>query len=334
MDVLIIGGTGLISTGIARQAVDAGHDVTAFHRGETDADLPEAVAHVHGDRNDDERLAEVAEEVDPEVVIDMVCFSPEQAESAVEAFAGVEQFVFCSTVDVYHRPLDANPATEEAARHPPVSDYGADKADCEDIFFEAGGDAFETTVIRPWSTYGEGGPVIHTMGWGTYYLDRVRTGEPIIVHGDGATLWGPCHRDDVAGAFVEAIGNETAYGEAYHVTSEEVISWNQYHEYVAEAMDAPEPELVYIPTDKLVEAVPDRTDPLVDHFQYSTVFDNSKAKRDLDFEYTVSFREGVERTIDDLRRRDAIDDADSENDGEIIAAWRDATESFVEAFDG
>jgi len=328
MDVLIVGGTGLISTGIARQAVDAGHEVTAFHRGETDADLPAAVSHVYGDRDDDDRLAEVAESVDPEVVVDMVCFSPEQASSAVEAFAGVEQFVFCSTVDVYHRPLDRNPATEDAARHPPVSEYGADKAECEDVFLDAHGDAFQTTVIRPWSTYGEGGPVIHTMGWGTYYLDRIRKGKPVIVHGDGATLWGPCHRDDVAAAFVNAIGTETAYGEAYHVTSEEVITWEQYHGYVAEAMDAPDPELVSIPTDQLATVAPARTDPLLDHFQFSTVFDNSKAKRDLDFEYTIPFREGVERTIADLQRRDAIDDWDSENDDEIIAAWRDATDSF------
>ena len=328
MDVLIVGGTGLISTGIARQAADAGHDVTAFHRGETDADLPAAISHVYGDRDDEVRLAEVAESVDPEVVIDMVCFSPEQASSAVEAFAGVEQFVFCSTVDVYHRPLDRNPATEDATRHPPVSEYGAEKAECEDVFLDAHGDAFQTTVIRPWSTYGEGGPVIHTMGRGTYYLDRLRRGKPVIVHGDGATLWGPCHRDDVAAAFVNAIGNETASGEAYHVTSEAVITWNQYHGYVAEAMDAPDPELVSIPTDQLAAVAPDRTDALLDHFQFSTVFDNSKARRDLDFEYTIPFREGVERTIADLERRDAIDDWDSENDDEIIAAWRDAADSF------
>ena len=332
MDVLIVGGTGLISTGITRQAVEAGHDVTLFHRGETDSELPASVSHVYGDRNETAELADAAEEVDPDVVIDMVCFTPEQAEGAVAAFEGVEQFVFCSTVDVYHRPLDANPATEEAPREPTVSQYGADKAECEDVFMDAHGEAFQTTVIRPWSTYGEGGPVIHTMGWGTYYLDRIRKGEPVIVHGDGATLWGPCHRDDVAGAFVTAIGNETAYGEAYHVTSEEVISWNQYHEYVADAMDAPEAELVYIPTEELVEAVPDRTDPLVDHFQYSTVFDNGKAKRDLDFEYTISFREGVERTIEFMDESE-IDDWDSENDDAIIEAWRDSTEAFLAAFE-
>jgi len=332
MDVLVIGGTGLISTGITRQLVDAGHDVTCFNRGESDADLPGSVSFVHGDRNEDADLRAAREEADPDCVIDMVCFAPEQAESAVEVFAGVDQYVFCSTVDVYHRPLDTNPVTEDAAREPAVSEYGENKAECEDIFLAAHDDGeFEATVIRPWSTYGEGGPVLHTLGVGTYYVDRIREGEPIVVHGDGQSLWGPCHRDDVAGAFVGAVGNETAYGETYHVTSEEVITWNQYHQTVAEALDAPEPDLVHIPTDVLAEAVPDRTGMLLDHFQFSTVFDNSKAKRDLGFEYTVSFEEGVRRTVEALDEDDEIDDWDSENDDELIAAWRDATGDFLDA---
>jgi len=331
MDVLIIGGTGLISTGITRQLVDAGHDVTCFTRGESDADLPGSVAFVHGDRNDDADLRAAREEVDPDCVIDMVCFAPEQAEAAVDVFAGVEQYVFCSTVDVYHRPLDTNPVTEDAPREPAVSEYGENKAECEDVFLDAHDDgAFDATVIRPWSTYGEGGPVLHTLGVGTYYVDRIREGTPIVVHGDGQSLWGPCHRDDVAGAFVGAVGNETAYGETYHVTSEEVITWNQYHRTVAEALDAPEPDLVHIPTDVLAEAVPDRTGMLLDHFQFSTVFDNSKAKRDLDFEYTVSFEEGVRRTVEAMDE-DEIDDWNSENDDELIDAWRDATGDFLDA---
>lgn len=331
MDVLLIGGTGLISTGITRQLVDAGHDVTCFTRGESEADLPESVSFVHGDRNDDADLQAAREEADPDCVIDMVCFAPEQAEGAVEVFDGIEQYVFCSTVDVYHRPLDTNPVTEDAPREPAVSEYGANKAECEDIFLAAHDDgAFDATVIRPWSTYGEGGPVLHTLGVGTYYVDRIREGKPIVVHGDGQSLWGPCHRDDVAGAFVNAVGNGDAYGETYHVTSEEVITWNQYHQIVADALDAPEPELVHIPTDVLAEAVPDRTDMLLDHFQFSTVFDNSKAKRDLDFEYTVSFEEGVRRTVERLEANDDIDDWDSENDDALIDAWREATDGFLD----
>ncbi len=332
MHVLVIGGTGLISTGITRQLVDAGRDVTCVTRGETDADVPESVSFVEADRNDRDQLAAAVEDLDVDVVVDMVCYGPDQARDAVSVFANdVEQYVFCSTVDVYHRPLDRNPVTEDASREPAVSDYGREKAAAEDVFFDAHGDAFETTIVRPWSTYGEGGTLLHTLGTGSYYVDRIRRGKPIVVHGDGTSLWGPCHRDDVASAFVGAVGNPRAYGEAYHVTSEEVVTWNQYHQRVAAALDAPEPELVHVPTDDLVAAVPERTEMLEAHCQYSTVFDNAKAKRDLDFEYTIPFEEGVQRTVAALDEHDAVDAWDSENDDALVRAWRSATASFRHA---
>jgi nucleoside-diphosphate-sugar epimerase len=334
MQVLLIGGTGLISTGITRQLVAAGHDVACFTRGETEADVPDDVEFVRGDRNDRDALAAAAQDADPDCVIDMVCFGPERATDAVDVFGGVaDQYVFCSTVDVYHRPPERQPVTEPAARNPPVSEYGANKAAAEDVFFEAHGDAFATTVIRPWSTFGEGGPVLHTLGMGSYYVDRIRNGKPIVVHGDGSSLWGMCHRDDVAAAFVGAVGNETAFGEAYHVTSEETITWDQYHRRVARALDAPEPELVHIPTEQLRAAVPERTGMLADHFQYSTVFDNEKARRDLGFEYTVGFEEGVRRTVAAIEDGDGVDPWDSENDDALIAAWRDATGTFARQFE-
>lgn len=331
MDVLIIGGTGLISTEITRQLVDAGHDVTCFTRGETDADVPGSVEFVHGDRDDHERFAAQVADLDVDCVIDMVCFGPEQAERAVDAFAGdIEQYVFTSTIDVYSRPLDTNPVTEDAPREPPTSEYGENKAAAEDVFTEADGDAFAVTIIRPWSTYGDQGPVLHTFGDGTYVLDRIRKGKPIVVHGDGTSLWGPCHREDVSRAFVNAVGTERAYGETYHVTSEEVITWNQYYGIVADALDAPDPELVHIPTEQLLEVDPERRHLLENHTYYSTVFDNAKARRDLDFEYTVSFSEGVSRAIEWLESNDEIEPWDSERDDEIIAVWREAVGTFQE----
>ncbi len=331
MEVLIVGGTGLISTGITRELVAAGHGVTCYTRGETSAEVPDGVSFVHGDRNDHDRFATQVAGLEVDCVIDMVCFSPEQAEAAVDAFAGeIEQYVLCSTVDVYHRPPARNPVTEGAAREPAVSEYGRKKAEAENVLLGVDGDAFRTTVIRPWSTYDEKRPILHTFGSGTYYLDRLRKGKPIVVHGDGSSLWGPCHRDDVARAFANAVGNTAAYGEAYHVTSEEVVSWNRYHEIVADALGAPEPEFVHIPTDRLRAAVPDRTEMLEAHFQYSTVFDNAKARRDLDFSYTIPFAEGVREGIDHLEAEGEIDPWDAENDDAIIEAWRDSTAAFPE----
>ncbi|GAB6878198.1 SDR family oxidoreductase [Halorubrum gandharaense] len=338
MDTLILGGTGVISTGITRGLVAAGHEVTAFTRGETDATVPEAVSFVHGDRNDESALRRARDTADPDCVIDMVCFTPEQARTAIDVFGGaVEQYVFCSTVDVYRRPVSSFPTTEDALREsetdePPVSEYAANKADAEDVFQEAHGDAFATTIIRPWSTYGEGGPVLHTFGTGSYYIDRIRSGLPIVVHGDGTSLWGPCHRDDVAGAFVGAVGNTDAYGEAYHVTSEETMTWNDYHRGVAAALDAPEPELVHVPTDVLRQAFPERTEMLDAHFQYSTLFDNTKARRDLGFEHTVGFEEGIRRTVADIDRHDGVEPADSAPDDAFITAWREATAELVGQF--
>ena len=334
MQVLIIGGTGLISTGITRTLIAGGHDVACFTRGQRDVSLPDAVSFHEGDRNESEDLERTVERVDPDVVIDMVCFDPEQASAAVECCAGrIDQYVFCSTVDVYHRPVARAPITEAAPRSPPVSDYGAGKAAAEDVFMDAHGDAFATTIIRPWSTYGEGGTINHTFGNDTYYLDRIRQGKPIVVHGDGTSMWAACHRDDVAVAFANAVGNPAAYGEAYHVTSEEHMTWNQYHRTVARAIDAPAPTFVHIPTTLLRAIAPERTGMLEAHFQYSTVFDNAKARRDLGFQYTIPLEEGVRRTVAHLERTAGIDDWDSTNDDHIIAAWQEATDVFVDQFD-
>ena len=335
MNVLIIGGTGLISTAITRQAAAAGHDVTVFTRGRTDADLPESVDRITGDRTDRDALERARDAASLGCVIDMVGFDPADVETAIEVFAGhVDQYVFCSTVDVYHRPVETMPIRERAAREPPVSEYGADKAACEDRLFDAyQSDGFPATVIRPWHTYGEGGDLIDTLS-SAAYVDRLRKGKPILVHGDGTSVWGPCHRDDVAAAFVAAIGNQEAVGEAYHATATDPLTWNQYHRRAAAALDAPEPDLVHVPTDALRAAVPDRVSPLVDHFRFSTVFDTRKAERDLGFRQTVSWETGVRRTVSRLEADDAIEAWDSDPTyDKVVSAWRKATDAFVAEFE-
>jgi nucleoside-diphosphate-sugar epimerase len=337
MHVLVLGGTGLISTAITRQLDAAGHDVTVCNRGETEADLPESVGRVRADRFGDDFPANVSG-VDPDVVIDMLCFSESDARLAIEAFEGrIEQYVMTSTIDVYRRPVDANPVSETAPRRPPTSDYGRQKAEAEDAFRAAHDrGAFATTILRPWTTYGPQGDggLCHTLGIDANYLRRMREGKPIVVHGDGTGLWGPCHRRDVAAAFVGAVGERAAYGEAYNVTAEAVPTWNEYYRTLAAALDAPDPELVHVPTELLLESVPDHTGFLADHGRYSTTFDTTKARRDLGFRQSISLERGAREVIEFLDAEDRIDGTDEAFDAlvdGVIETWRETADGFAES---
>jgi len=336
MDVLILGGTGLISTAITRQLDATGHDVTVCNRGESDAAVPESVDHVRADRFGDEFPARVSG-TDPEVVIDMLCFSESDAELAIEAFEGrIEQYVLTSTIDVYRRPVDANPVSESAPRRPSTSTYGANKAAAEDAVRAAHDrGAFAATIVRPWTTYGPhgNGNLCHTFGVDTTYLRRLRDGEPIVVHGDGTGLWGPAHRRDVAGAYVGAVGNRAAYGETYNVTAEAVPTWNEYYRTLADALGAPEPELVHVPTGVLLEIAPEKTDFLSDHGRYSTTFDTGKARRDLGYEQSISLERGAREVIAYLEERDAITSEGDAFIDALVADWRGQRDDFVREFE-
>ncbi|MFN2302630.1 MAG: NAD-dependent epimerase/dehydratase family protein [Anaerolineales bacterium] len=309
MKILIIGGTGLISTSVSRQLLQAGHDLTLYNRGKTSIRLPEGFKVIKGDRNDFKDFEDQMAKLDSfDCVIDMVCFKPEQAESDIRAFKGrTDQLIFCSTVDVYTKPPSHFPVVESQERQA-LSDYGRDKAKCEDLFMSAHqAGHFPVTIIRPASTYGEGGNIIHTFGWGTYFLDRLMKGKPIIIHGNGEALWVSCHTDDVGRAFVNAVGNKQALGKAYHVAGEEWQSWNQYHERLAEVIGAPKPAVYHIPADLLVRISPEHTMVTYLNFQYTNIFDNSAANADLDFKVTIDWKTGAKRTYDWLVEHDRIE---------------------------
>lgn len=301
MRVLIIGGTGLISTAITRYLAERGDDVTLYNRGQRTVDIPGDIKRILGDRTAYSAFEAQMAEVGPyDAVIDMVAFRPQDVESAIRAFGGrVEQYVFCSTVDVYTKPAARYPVREDAERKPSRTfPYAFGKAQCERILEEAHarGD-FQVTMIRPAWTYGEGGSILHAFGWGTYFLDRLRKGMPVIVHGDGTSFWVACHRDDVGRAFVGALGNPKAYGKGYHVTGEEWMTWDAYHHVVAQALDAPPPTLVHIPTDLLGRVAPKAAEWCVENFHYNNIFDNAAARADLGFRYTIPFAEGARRVI-------------------------------------
>ena len=325
MKILLIGGTGLISTAITKQLLERGDEVTLFNRGKSEARLPDGATFLHGDRKDYAAFeTQMAQAGHFDCVIDMVGFVPADAESVVRAFKGrIGHFIFCSTVCVYGGPASRYPIREDEPRHPTGS-YGANKVKCEDILLAAGerGD-FPVTIMRPSQTYGEGGTIVHSFGWRTTYLDRIRKGKPIVVHGDGSCLWAACHIDDVGRGFVGAASNPKAFDRAYNVTGEEWMTWNRYHEGVAKALNAPAPTIVHIPTDLLALVCPKRADISIGIFQYPSIFDNSAAIADLGFRYTIPWVEGVRRTAAWLEERGKIENSDDDPfDDQVIAAWK------------
>lgn len=324
MKILIIGGTGLISTPLTHFLLEQGEEVTLYNRGTTPSRVPAGTRVLTGDRQQYSTFENQMQDAGHfDCVIDMVGYAPGDADSVIRALKGrIGQFIFCSTVDVYRKPATRYPYVEAEA-YGGLNTYSKNKVVCEQTLLAAHtqGD-FPVTIIRPAYTYGESRSVLYPVGSSGGYLDRIRQGKPIIVHGDGSSLWVACHIDDVARAFVGAIGNSRTFGKSYHTTGEEWMTWDCYHQGVAEALGAPPPTFVHIPTDTLMKIVPDRAASVADNFQFNNIFDNSAARTDLGFRYTISWVEGVKRAVSWLEQhyKPGIAD-DSWIDDRIIAAW-------------
>ena len=295
MKILIIGGTGLISTPITRKLVARGHAVTHLNRGQKSA-RPQGVAQIVADRTQFAAFeSAIAASGSWDCVIDMCCYEPAEAESCVRVFSGrTKQFIFCSTVDVYARPTPRFPITEDAPLGG-VSVYGKKKVVCEQMFMaaHARGD-LPVTIIRPVHTYHDGGAIHNATLNNAAVLGRLMRGLPIIMQGDGQSLWCAVHAEDCSEAFVSAVGHAPAFGRAYH-TGGDLMTWTQKLTTVAEVFGAPPPTFVHIPTDLLFAIWPERGRISAENFSFNNAFDNTAAQRDLGYRYTISWREGCER---------------------------------------
>ncbi|MDQ3814393.1 MAG: SDR family oxidoreductase, partial [Armatimonadota bacterium] len=314
MHVLFIGGTGLISTAIARQLLEAGHQVTLFNRGRSENRLPPGAEVLHGDRKDYRAFEATFADKTYDVAVDMVAFHPDDSASAVRALAGrVGQFIHCSTVCVYSGPVTQIPTTETEPYHS-IGQYGKNKILCEQLLMrEWETRRFPVTIMRPSHSYGEGGAIIRSFGPSDTFVDRLRKGKPLIVQGDGNSLWASCHVDDVARGFIGTMGNPQCLGQAYNITGDEWMTWNTYHEQVAEVVGGSF-EPVHIPTDVLREVAPQSAGGTYEIFAWPSVFDNSKIKRDTSYTgQTISWREGVRRTVDWLESKDKLADSDQDD---------------------
>ena len=299
MKVLMIGGTGLISTEISNQLLEKKTDLTLFNRGETKSRLTGETRTIRGDRKDHADFERAVRQSGPwDCIIDINCSDPADAESMRRAARGITgQLVFCSTSNVYPKPASIYPVKESEPLGAKFKN-GIDKAVCEGIHSAAHqqGD-YNVTILRPGHTYGDIGMVLHSLGSNSSFLDRMMKGKSICVHGDGYGLWSACHASDVARGFVSACNNEKSYGNIYNVTSDEWITWKQYYEVIAAILNAPELQIINIPTRILAEINPLRSAQCARSFQYPGIYDNSRAQEDLDYRCEILLREGLERNL-------------------------------------
>lgn len=296
MNILVIGGTGLISTAIVQQLLDRGDRVTLFNRGTTPVRFQGEVEILHGDRWAPGSLEKAVGGRIWDAVIDMTAFAPENGTQLVETFWGkAAQVVLCSTTCVYGGPVSQVPLLETAPRRP-FGNYGINKSRIEDILLSQDGHlGTRATVLRPSYTTGEGATACGLL-FDDSLVSRLRAGLPNIVMDDGTCPWAICHVSDVARGFVASLGNTSAFGNDYHLTSDEHTDWNGVYTTLAQAAGG-QANLVHVPSGWLRQVAPRRSLGVWFIYRFPSTYDNTKAARDLDFRTTVPLEETFRRQI-------------------------------------
>jgi len=327
MKVLFIGGTGFISAAVSRQAIAKGLDLSVLNRGLRQVDLPGG-RRVKADIRQVNEVRAALQDMPFDVVVDWIAYTPEDIERDLALFQGrVKQFVFISSASAYQKPPTHYLITESTPLHNPFWNYSRNKIACEERLMRAYRDeGFPITIVRPSLTYDPNFPIA-IGGWGCFTLaDRLKKGRPIIVHGDGTALWVVTHAEDFGRGFLGLLGNEQAIGHAFHITSDEVLTWNQIYQTIAEALGV-EADIVHIPSEFIARARPRLAGSLLGDKTWSAVFDNSKIKTFVPgFQACIPFRDGIRRTLawfdaDEERRR--VDETVNEEMDHILTAYGD-----------
>jgi len=293
MKVLFIGGTGTISSAVTALAVEKGVELWHLNRGQSAPfPVPAAVQTIRADIRNPEETAAALKEQQWDCVVNWITFTPEQAEAEIDLFRGkTGQYIFISSASAYQTPPASPVITEETPLNNPFWEYSRNKAVCEKLLLGAAD--FPVTVVRPSHTYSN---VIPTGAgaWDYSVVRRLKAGGPAVIHDDGLSRWTVTHARDFAKGFVGLLGREETIGEAFHITSDEALTWNQIYATIAEVFDC-EPNFIHIPSDFIAEIDPEFSGPsLLGDKAHPGVFDNSKIKRFVpEFEATISFREGL-----------------------------------------
>jgi nucleoside-diphosphate-sugar epimerase len=330
MKILFVGGTGLISSACSELAVERGMELFVVTRNQSDKyPLPAGVRQLTVDiQRDPAALGRALGGHTFDAVVDWIAYTPEDIERDLQLFRGrTRQFVFISSASAYQKPPAHYLITEETPLENPYWDYSRNKIACEQRLRQAQRDeGFPVTIVRPSLTYGPSQIPLCVGSWPYPYtvIDRMKKGKKIIVPGDGSSLWTLTWNGDFAKGLVGLLGQAQAVGEAFHITSDEVLTWNQIYREAGQAAGV-EPDLVHIPSELIAAYDPSALGSLIGDKANSAVFDNRKIKRYVpDFTASVSWAEGVRRAIawheaDPARR--TIDEAANQRWDTLLAAY-------------
>ena len=297
LKVLFIGGSGQISSACSRRAVELGIELHVLNRGRTSSrPLPPEARVLQGDIRDPASARAAIGDLEFDAVADFVAFTPEHVQADVDLFAGrTGQYVFISSASTYQKPVGRLPIVESTPLRNPIWPYSQDKIACEELLVRAyREDGFPATIVRPSHTYDHAN-LPFEGGWTV--VERMRRGQEVVVHGDGTSLWTLTHHVDFAKAFVGLLGHPQAIGDSFHITSDEVLTWNQIFELVAAAAGA-QPRLVHVASDAIFAADERWGRSLLGDKAHSVIFDNAKVRALVpDYVATIPFAQGAREIV-------------------------------------
>ena len=304
MKILIIGGTGTISSAITRQLAAANHDLWLLNRGTRKSEVPANVRQIVADIDDEQEVMRQVGNEQFDAVCEFIGFLPSQVERDIRLFRGrTRQYVYISSASAYAKPARSHLITEGTALANPYWEYSRNKIACEELLMnEYRTNGFPATIIRPSHTYCERAvPLsVHGLKGSWQVLRRMMEGKPVLVNGDGSSLWTLTWNEDFARGFIGLLGNPKAIGEAFQIMSDESLTWNQIYECVANALNVT-PRLYHVASDFLAAVAPkeyDFTGNLTGDKSVTVVFDCTKLKRAVPgFQAVTRFDEGVRRCV-------------------------------------
>jgi nucleoside-diphosphate-sugar epimerase len=326
MRVLFIGGTGIISSACADLALEQGIDLSLLCRGQSPRPVPSRARLLRADIRDPASVVRAIEGKSFDAVVDWVAFSVAHVETDLELLRGrTRQYVFISSASAYQTPPSSLPITESTPLHNPFWAYSRAKAACEERLMRAYRDeGFPVTIVRPSHTYDRTLLPPHG-GW--TMMERMRRGKEVIVHGDGTSLWTLTHHRDFARGLCGLLGLEAAVGEAFHITSDELLTWDAIQHILARAAGA-QARIVHVPSELIAQFDRGWGDSLLGDKMHSSVFDNTKIKRLVpSYRADIPFSRGAEEIVgwyDADERRRSVDEAFDTSVDRILEHYRRA----------